>query len=88
MARGGKRANAGRPAGAPNKITMDVKQSIERVAEGLGGAEGMLAWAQSDKANERIFWSNIYPRILPKEIKAEVDAQLVVNVYRGSKSSE
>jgi hypothetical protein len=88
MARGGKRANAGRPAGAPNKITMDVKQSIERVAEGLGGAEGMLAWAQSDKANERIFWSNIYPRILPKEIKAEVDAQLVVNVHRGNRPAE
>ncbi|WP_175740018.1 hypothetical protein [Burkholderia ambifaria] len=87
MARGGKRANAGRPAGAPNKMTMDVKQSIERVAEGLGGAEGMLAWAKSDKANERIFWSNIYPRILPKEIKAEVDATLVVNVHRGNRSS-
>lgn len=83
MARGGKRSNAGRPAGAPNKLARDAKEAIEQVAQGLGGAEGMLAWVQSDKANERIFWSTIYPRILPREVKAEVDAQLVVNVNRG-----
>lgn len=73
----------GRIKGTPNKMTQDAKQAIELVAEGLGGAEGMLMWAQSDKTNERIFWSTIYPRILPKEVKAEVDAQLVVNINRG-----
>lgn len=73
----------GRQKGTPNKLTQDAKEAIEFVAQGLGGAEGMLTWAQEDKTNERIFWSNIYPRILPKEVKAEVDAQLVVNVNRG-----
>lgn len=61
-------------------MTQDAKQAIEFVAQGLGGAEGMLAWAQSDKTNERIFWSNIYPRMLPKEIKAEVDADVGITV--------
>ena len=25
----------------------------------------MLAWAQEDPLNERIFWSQIYPKLLP-----------------------
>lgn len=61
----------GRQKGTPNKTTTNAKEAIEKVALGLGGAEGMLAWAQSNEVNERIFWSNIFPRILPKEIKAE-----------------
>lgn len=73
----------GRQKGTPNKLTQDAKEAIEFVAQGLGGADGMLAWAQEDKVNERIFWSNIYPRILPKEVKADVDASLIVNIKRG-----
>lgn len=85
MARGsspGER-RGGRKKGTPNKLTQDAKEAIEFVAQGLGGAGGMLAWAQEDKVNERIFWSNIYPRILPKEVKADVDASLIVNIKRG-----
>ena len=69
---GGKREGAGRPKGSPNKITQDVREAILQVAEGLGGVAGMLTWAQSDPTNERIFWSQIYPRVLPKEIKKEL----------------
>jgi len=89
MSRGSKpgERRGGRQKGTPNKMTQDAKEAIEFVAHGLGGAEGMLIWAQKDPTNERIFWSNIYPRILPKEIKAEVDATLVVNVHRGNRSS-
>jgi hypothetical protein len=90
MSRGSKpgERRGGRQKGTPNKMTQDAKEAIEFVAQGLGGAEGMLAWAKKDATNERIFWSNIYPRILPKEIKAEVDAQLVVNVHRGNRPAE
>ncbi len=68
MAQGTK--TGGRKQGTPNKLTRDVKQAIEYVAEGLGGAEGMLQWAQEDTENTRVFWSQIYPKLLPKEIKA------------------
>jgi len=74
----------GRQKGTPNKLTQDARAAIEQVAEGLGGAQGMLAWAQSDKVNERIFWSTIYPRVLPKEVKAEHsgDVGLIVKIVR------
>lgn len=41
------------------------------VADGLGGASGMLAWASSDPVNERLFWSSIYPKLLPLQIAGD-----------------
>jgi hypothetical protein len=61
----------GRQAGTPNRLTQEVKTVIEQVAQGLGGAQGMLTWAQAHPVNERLFWSNIYPKLLPKSLKAE-----------------
>lgn len=72
MAKGGKREGAGRKPGAPNRMTKDVRDAILQVADGLGGAEQMLVWAQKDPVNERIFWSQIFPKLLPKEVKQEL----------------
>jgi hypothetical protein len=70
MAKGQK--TGGRAKGTPNKITHDVRQNILDVADKLGGTARLLTWAKADPTNERIFWSQIYVRVLPKEIKAEV----------------
>jgi hypothetical protein len=70
MAKGQK--TGGRSKGTPNKITHDVRQNILDVADKLGGTARLLQWAKADPGNERIFWSQIYVRVLPKEIKAEV----------------
>jgi hypothetical protein len=74
----------GRQKGTPNKIQACAKEAIEKVAVGLGGAEGMLKWAQSDPTNERIFWSQIYPKVLPKEVKAEHEVTGTVKIVASS----
>ena len=63
MAKGYK--TGGRKAGTPNHLTQAAKDVIAQVARDMGGADRMLAWAQQDPANERLFWSNIYPKLLP-----------------------
>ena len=47
MARGGKRENAGRPLGVPNKINGDVKAMLREALERAGGADYLLE--QSEK---------------------------------------
>jgi hypothetical protein len=59
------RKTGGRTKGTPNKTTQAAKDAIALVAENLGGPDRMLAWAQEDPLNERIFWSQIYPKLLP-----------------------
>jgi hypothetical protein len=69
--KGEKRPNQGRPKGSLNKATMAVKDAIAAAAEGLGGTERLIAWAQEDPLNERAFWSSIYPKLLPLQLTGE-----------------
>lgn len=80
MARGGVRRGAGRPPLSQNKIPMAAKAMIEEVAMGLGGAEGMLAWAMEDKANEKAFWSAIYPKLLPLQVQGDKENPLITGL--------
>lgn len=61
----------GRPKGVPNKITQTAKDAIASAAEALGGADRLVAWAQEDPANEKAFWTAIYPKLLPLQVTGE-----------------
>jgi hypothetical protein len=74
----------GRPKGSPNKTTQAVKDAIAQAAEDLGGAQRLVAWAKEDPANERAFWTTIYPKLLPLQLTGEdggpVQVQPILNV--------
>lgn len=62
MAKG--RKTGGRQKGTPNKVTGDVRQSVLRVYEMIGGDEAFSKWA---KENPKDFYP-LYVKIAPKEI--------------------
>ena len=64
-------AGKGRPKGALNRHTTSAKEAIALAAEGLGGTNRLIAWAQEDPANERAFWATIYPKLLPLQVSGE-----------------
>jgi hypothetical protein len=66
-------AGKGRPRGSRNKTTLAAKEAIALAAEGLGGVQALIAWVKKDDQNERIFWSSIYPRLLPLKVSGEVE---------------
>lgn len=59
----------GRPKGSKNKTTTAAKEAIALAAEKLGGVDRLVEWAKSDDANERAFWSVIYPKLLPHQVE-------------------
>ena len=63
----------GRPKGSENKITRTAKEAIALAADGLGGAERLVAWAKEDPLNERAFWATIYPKLLPLQVNGAGD---------------
>lgn len=71
MARGGARPGAGRKKGVPTKMTLAAKEAIQYAFLGLGGADRLVAWAQEDKLNERSFWTQIYPKLLPLQVTGD-----------------
>lgn len=64
-----KTTNRGRKKGVPNKTTTAAKEAIELAAKKLGGASRLAEWAKEDPLNERVFWSTIYPKLLPLQVK-------------------
>jgi hypothetical protein len=71
------RPGPGRPKGSQNRVQKAAKEAIEAAAEGLGGSDRLIAWAQEDAQNERVFWGTIYPKLLP--LTASITGNLTVN---------
>lgn len=72
--KGEKRPNQGKRG--PSKVTQTAKEAIALAADKLGGAERLVEWAKEDPANERAFWSTIYPKLLPLQVSG-VDGNVI-----------
>lgn len=59
----------------PNNVTYDCKTSIMSVYNALGGAEGMLKWAQRHQTE----YYNILAKILPKDFDI-TNRNIAVNI--------
>ena len=59
------KAGPGRPKGSQNRVQKAAKDVIEEAAARLGGVDRVVSWAQEAPENERVFWGNIYPKLLP-----------------------
>lgn len=81
-------AGPGRPKGVPNKTTQMAKDAIALAAEKLGGAERLVAWAQEDPANERVFWGQIYTKLLPLQVTGEGGGPVVARIELVALKSE
>ena len=58
----------GRRPGSRNKTTVAAKEAIALAADRLGGVDRLVAWVREDPANEKIFWSSLYPKLLPLRV--------------------
>jgi hypothetical protein len=69
----GRQKTGGRKAGALNKITVAVKDVIAMAAQRIGGLDRLVKWILKSPKNERLFWSNMYMRLLPLQINTKVE---------------
>lgn len=66
MAKGGKREGAGRPRGAKDKISRDLKAFVLDTVEKLD-AEGKSLYSEAEK-DPRWFYANFVKPMLPKDV--------------------
>ncbi len=62
----------GRPKGSLNKRTIAVKEALEACFEELGGIEGLVKWAWSDRGEFYRQWA----KMLPKDINVNASVTL------------
>lgn len=73
----------GRLPGSPNRLTSEVRDAILKVADDLGGPERLLSWAREAPENERTFWANIYPKLLPRDMNVAVSQTSLESLIAG-----
>ena len=72
-------AGRGRPRGSRNRTTAAAKAIIEDAVDRLGGADRLLEWAKESPDNERVFWSSIFPKLLPLQVTGKDEGSLQVS---------
>lgn len=63
------------------KLTRDAKAMIQLAFEDLGGLPRLVEWA-NDPRNLGVFYTQIWGKIIPRDIKAEVDTSITIEVVK------
>lgn len=56
----------------PAKLTKDARAIIQLAFEDIGGKERLVQWANASPQNLSAFYTQIWSKIIPKEVKAKV----------------
>jgi hypothetical protein len=56
---------------APKVLRQNLRDAVEDVFWDLGGPAGMMDWVKESTANKRIFFKDILPKLIPKQLNAE-----------------
>jgi hypothetical protein len=75
-------AGKGKAKGTLNKLTRTVKDTIDNCAHGLGGSNRLLAWCKESALNERLFWTTIYPKLLPLQVTGSGGGPITIEIVR------
>lgn len=65
----------GRAKGKTNNITRSLKENILEVFDRIGGVQNFAAWAE---ANETEYYTKIFVKLLPTDIKVEATVEHTV----------
>lgn len=63
-------------------MTRDAAAAIQTVFEDLGGVPRLTEWCNASPGNLSAFYTTIWPKIVPKNVKAEVDGTISIEVVR------
>ena len=74
----------GRPKGSRNKVTNEAKQAMLMAFDKIGGAERLAEWILADPANETLWWTRMWPKLLPRPAIETAPAPEALPPVRGA----
>lgn len=70
----------GKAPGTLNKINQSFKDVLMEAVTLLGGAKRLVEWVEKDPENERLFWTEITPKVLPRIIEGNLESAIPLQV--------
>ena len=71
----------GRPKGAKDKISRNIKDNFDAVFEKLGGVDGFSKWADKNTQTQSAFYQ-MYSKMLPSNTDLDVKGDLSLIIKR------
>jgi hypothetical protein len=75
-------AGKGRPKGSPNKSTKAAKEAIAEAFEKMGGTKALVEWADRSDDNRKVFYSQIWPKIVPLTVGGDADNPVITEIVQ------
>lgn len=72
-------AGPGRPKGASNKITRDIKEAVARAFEKVGGEDYLVTIAREDPKT----FCSLLGRVIPLQIAGDNENPLTIQIVTG-----
>ena len=69
-------------------LTKDAKAAVQLAFEDLGGVTRLVQWANSSPVTLGQFYSQIWSKIIPKDVKAEIDGNITLELVRFGAQSQ
>ncbi len=63
-------------------LTRDAKAAIQLAFEELGSIPRLVTWANSSPVALAQFYTQIWAKIIPKDVKAEIDGKITIEVVK------
>lgn len=70
----------GRKKGTPNKLTVAAKDAIAQAFDRVGGVDSLVTWVEASDDNRKVFYSTIYPKLIPVQLTGDPDNPLEMNI--------
>jgi hypothetical protein len=70
----------GRVPGNKNRFHRSFKEVLTDAIDLMGGAQAVVDWVKKDPANERAFWVEIAPKLLPRVIEGDAERPIPLQV--------
>lgn len=74
----------GRLKGSLNKVTNEAKQAILMAFDRLGGVDRLVGWVEANPANEVLFWTKVFTKLLPRPATDLAPAPEAAPAVRGA----
>lgn len=68
----------GRAKGTQNKLTRSSRTALTLAFDGLGGVDGLVAWAEKNQSDFYRIWA----KLVPREVQPDVDGPVQITVVR------
>ena len=73
---------SGRAKGSPNKSTKAAKEAIHEAFEKMGGIKALVEWSNKNDDNRKVFYSQIWPKIVPLQVGGEEGNPIVTEIVQ------